>query len=147
MYFLIFFEFFSTNRQMVAFIPKRYFVWETPPSKDCRARTEEGRAAQRRRPTGISGRRRGLKSGAGGAGADGGRFLCRRGKVFLQLMKKCKILEVLCDCLRAHGHKTGGARQNDGGYSNDIFPRFFRQRDVRKFGPCQSAPDGGGAPK
>ena len=42
---------------------------------------------------------------------------------------------------------TGGARQNDGGYSNDIFPRFFRQRDVRKFGPCQSAHDGGGAPK
>ena len=30
---------------------------------------------------------------------------------------------------------TGGARQNDGGYPNDIFPRFFRQRDVRKFGP------------
>ena len=29
----------------------------------------------------------------------------------------------------------GGARQNDGGYPNDIFPRFFRQRDVRKFGP------------
>jgi len=27
---------------------------------------------------------------------------------------------------------TGGARQNDGGYSNDIFPRLFRQRDVRK---------------
>ena len=24
---------------------------------------------------------------------------------------------------------------HDGGYPNDIFPRFFRQRDVRKFGP------------
>ena len=32
-------------------------------------------------------------------------------------------------------HHGGGARQNDGGYPNDIFPRFFRQRDVRKFGP------------
>ena len=32
-------------------------------------------------------------------------------------------------------YTTGGARQNDGGYPNDIFPRFFRQRDVRKFGP------------
>ena len=41
----------------------------------------------------------------------------------------------------------GGARQNDGGYSNDIFHRFFRQRDVRKFGPCQSAHDGGGRAK
>ena len=27
----------------------------------------------------------------------------------------------------------GGARQNDGGYRNDVFPRVFRQRDVRKF--------------
>ena len=24
-------------------------------------------------------------------------------------------------------------RQNDGGYRNDVFPMFFRQRDVRKF--------------
>ena len=44
-------------------------------------------------------------------------------------------------------YTTGGARQNDGGYSNDIFPRFFRQRDVRKFGPCQSAHHGGGRAK
>ena len=39
-------------------------------------RSEEGRAAQRWRPTGISGRRRGLKSGGGGGGG------------FFQLAKK-----------------------------------------------------------
>ena len=62
------------DRWWLLFFPKRYFVWGTPPSKDCRARTEEGRAAQRRPPTAISGRRNGQKTGAGGVVPDGGRF-------------------------------------------------------------------------
>ena len=131
------------------FFPNENSIWGTPPSKDCRARTEEGRAAQRRRPTGISGRRRGLKSGGGG-GAAAARwwfgFYVGGGNFFATDEKMQNTLGTL-RLLEGPRTKKGGRAKMTEVTQTTFFRDFFGKEMSENSGLANQLTTGGGAPK